>query len=565
MKITSIHKIKIIDNDVLDIISNTILNVDCGEIPLCPYDSCRLLSINLFSFVDNPFTDDATFNWIKYKEYCNIAQRLMDDIIDLEEEKIDNILNKISLENKEINNVEYSLWVDIKEKLLTGRRTGLSGIGIADTLAALGIDYNSDEGIKAAETIYKQLAIHSYTSSIIMAKERGAFPICNVGKEAKHVFIERIYNELPITIQNLYLQYGRRNIANLTIPPSGSLSLLAQISSGIEPVYQIYYTRRRKVNPNDSNIKIDFTDQSGDCWQEYKIFHPKFISWYNIFESQYEKKQLSELSKTELDELIFLSPYYNNTAYDINPLSRIKLQSVVNQWIDHSISATANLKASTTKEEINDIYLNAWKNGLKGFTIYRDGSRSGVLISNEEITPIQDIFKPKESAKRPKELIVNIHRLTTLKEKWMVLIGIIDNNPYEVFALKEPDELTLPKHIKTGILTKVKRGIYKLSTKNGKEIIHIENIMDYMPDDNKADTRKYSLMLRHYIHPKFIVQTIDKFAKDITSFDKAISRVLKLYINDNEEVSGEPCPNCGNTLIYESGCASCKACGWEKC
>jgi len=558
----------IINNSPGDVYSNEGFNSlstnPCAEQALPKYSTCRLMSLNLYSYVENPFTKDAWFNYAKYQEHIIIAQRLMDDIIDLEAEKIDRILSKIDLGVNDDNTtiVENNLWIEVKKKLLLGRRSGLSSIGIADTLAALNIPYASVKGISTAEQIYKELTTFSYMSSIIMAKERGKFEVCDVNKEKDHVFISKILNEFHPVIQNDYIKYGRRNIANTTCPPSGTISNLAQITSGIEPVYQIYYTRRMKVNPNDKNIKVDYIDDIGDHWQEYKVFHPKFITWYNIY-TENEGKQLSDLSKDELNEIIEQSSYYKQTSHDINPSTRVEMQSHIQQWIDSAISSTINLSKETTKETISEIYVNAWKNNLKGVTVYRDGSRSGVLITADEIKSI-DTFEPKESAKRPKHLPCNIHRLTALKEKWIVLIGILDNNAYEIFALKEPDELTLPKQVVKGIITKLKRGVYKLSSKNGEEKEHILNIMSYMSEDDKADTRKYSLMLRHYIHPKFIVETIDKFSKDITSFDKAISRVLKLYVKDGEEITGDTCPMCGSKLIYEAGCAHC-SCGWEKC
>lgn len=556
----------IIKNSPADIYSdegfNSLSTNPCGEIPLCALDSCRLMSINLYSFVVNPFTDTAWFNWERFKEVVEKAQRLMDDIIDLENEKIDRIIEKILVEYNETSEVEFNLWKGIKDKLLKGRRTGLSGIGIADTLAALGVSYNSQEGIVMSEKIYKELAISSYKESIILASQRGCFPIFNYNKEKDHIFISKILNELTDEYKELYKVCGRRNIANLTIPPSGTIANLAQISSGIEPVYQIYYTRRRKVNPNDSTVKVDYIDDLGDSWEEYKIFHPKFVEWYKIHHP--DKIDLQKIPVEYLHLIIKESPYFRQTANDVTPINRIKMQSFIQKWVDHSISSTLNLPKDTTEQIISDIYFSAFDYELKGVTIYRDGSREGVLITDNKIKQVEK-FEPRASAKRPKQLPCNIHRLTALKEKWIVLIGILDNNPYEIFALKEPDEITLPRDIKEGSVVKIKRGVYKLVTKNGKETDRIMNIMDYMPEDDKADTRKYSLMLRHRVHPKFIVETIQKFSKNITSFDNAISRVLKMYVKDGEVNTGEDCPICNSKLLYRSGCAECIQCGWSKC
>jgi len=544
----------------------------CGEIPLCPYDSCRLLSINMFGFIENPFTPEAYINWNKFKEVSYLAQKLMDDIVDLEQEKIIQIMKKIGgdKEPHSIKSIELNLWSRILDKLSTGRRTGLSVIGIGDALAALGKKYDEENDL--VEKIYKILALESYKASIDMAKERDAFPMWKYETEVNNVFIKRIMENLSEQYQKAYKKYGRRNIANLTIPPSGSLAILAQITSGIEPAFSLYYTRRRKVDK--THHKIDFTDQNGDCWEEYKVFHPKFkdwfyLNWQNILDEDpnllpnYKPSTppvLENYSKEQIDKIIEKSPYYKATANEIDPISKIKMQGKVQKWIDHSISVTHNLPQNITVEEVSNIYKIAYESGCKGCTIYRDGSRSGVLVT-EDKPKENKIFDFEDAYKRPKDLECHIHPVTVKGEAYIVLVGILNNKPYEVFALKQ-NGYDVPK-IKIGYLSKVKKGYYNLLNKN-KEIL-IDNVISHFerPID-EAITRLVSTSLRHRTHIKYIVEQLNKTPSEINDFSKVIARTLKKYIKDNES-STENCPVCSLKLSFQNGCVECKGCGFTQC
>jgi ribonucleoside-diphosphate reductase alpha chain len=478
----------------------------------------------------------------------------MDDVIDLEEEKIDKILEKIENdpEDEEIKAIEKNLWLKIRDKLVAGRRTGLSGIGLADTLASLGIPYSSDKGISLAEEIYKQLAITAYKSSIDMANDRGAFPIWSGESEMNNPFLGRVLEEFRDTkYQYLYEEYGRRNIACLTIPPSGTISLLAGISSGIEPVYQLSYKRRRKVDPNHPNIS--FIDKTGDCWEEYDVLHPKFKYYIqNIWDDD-----LQGVKQDELNRYKELSPYKNSTAYELNPLDRVKMQGAIQKWVDHSISSTINLPEEATEEDVANIYMEAWKQGCKGITIYRDGSRDGVLISSDDKEPLDD-FLPLDSVKRSKVLDCEIFYGTSKGIEYNVVIGLYKNRPYEVFATTD---LMVKKHTK-GELIKVKRGHYKV---NGD--INRDHLMENMSHHEKAITRACSAMLRHRMHVKYVVDFLYKTSEDdMTAFNKMIARVLKRFIKDKEEITGSTCENCGSSdLIYKDGCSECQSCGSSKC
>lgn len=523
----------------------------CGEIPLCPYDSCRLMSVNLYSFVENPFTDKAFFNYDKFKDVVYKAQRLMDDIVDLEEEKINLILNKIEndLEPEEIKTTEKNLWLKIKQKLLEGRRTGLSAIGLADCFASLHRTYGSQDSIELTEEIYKQFAISAYKSSIDMAKERGTFPIFDPDKETDNPFLIRLFPELSYLEAN----NGRRNIALLTIPPSGTISLLAGISSGIEPVYQLSYKRRRKLEKGNPNIT--FVDQNGDGWEEYNVFHPKYKLWCEMY----------DVNPNDLEEATKISPYDNSTAYEIDPLQRVNLQATIQKWIDHSISSTINLSETATEEEVSNIYMQAWKEGCKGITIYRDNCRTGVLISNTKKDIIE--FKQHNAPKRPKELICDIKSVSIKGKKFQVLIGLYNNKPYEVFVIPYKEIKPLNKQYK---ITKLSSGKYILSTLNWQEKNNINSgynfglLTEELTDEEATITRLVSTSLRHGASIKFIIEQLDKTHGDLTQFGKAIARALKNYISDTE-ITKELCPDCKSKLIYKDGCITCLSCGYSKC
>jgi ribonucleoside-diphosphate reductase alpha chain len=552
----------------------------CGEIPLCPYDSCRLLSVNLYSFVEYPFESKFSsrgvphFNYDKFKDVVYKAQRLMDDVVDLEEEKINLILNKIENdpEPEEIKKVEQDLWIKIKTKLLAGRRTGLSAIGLADCLAALNRGYATDESIELAEEIYKQFSISAYKSSIDMARDRGAFPIWNKDKEFLNPFIQRFIEEIDSnpyiysesTLENYY-KYGRRNIALLTIPPSGTISMMGKISSGIEPVYQLYYKRRYKILENTEEKKaFDFVDQNGDKWKEYIVWHPKFVEWY-IKASQCEHcpqialEALQTKDEKLLQEVIKISPFYKSTSYEIDPIQRVKLQGAIQKWIDHSISSTINLSEDTKEEQVSNIYMQAWKEGLKGVTIYRNNCRTGVLV---DIDKKDTEFKQHDAPKRPEILPCEIYKTKSKGREWNIVVGLYDNKPYEVFVTNYNIEFSKG----VGDIIKVKRGRYDIRLGNEG---YIENVTKDVPDDENMLTRMISTALRHGSSIKFIVEQLNKSTGDITSFSHAVARILKKYIKDGIETK-EVCPECGSKLIYQNGCKECSrennsSCSYSKC
>jgi len=531
--------------------ANGIIVHNCGEIPLCPYDSCRLMSLNLYGFIDDPYTNKAKIDWKKLKKYSYRSQKLIDDVIDLEEEKINKIIKKINQdpEPPEIKLVELKLWEKIKDKLIKGRRTGLSIIGIGDGLAALGLRYGSDKSNNLIEKVYKTLAINSYIASIDMAKERGKFPIWDYELEKDNPFLNRIISKLP----EGYKKCGRRNISNLTIPPSGSLSILGRITSGIEPVFSLFYTRRRKVNPDSS--KIDFIDSNNICWEEYNVLHPKLIEWYNI---NYPEENINELSKTELKEIIDKSPYYKSTANEIDPIQKIKMQGKIQKWIDHSISVTHNLPKGVSKDYVNEIYKVAYKYGCKGCTIYVDGSREGILTTEKQ----KSKFVNKDAYKRPKELICDVFNITYKGEKYLTLVGLVEGVlPYEVFALKLNG--FEPIKIKQGYITKIKKGYYNLLNPN-KEVI-IENITEKFEPREEVLTRLCSTSLRHGINIKFVIEQLQKAPTELNDFSKVIARTLKRYIKEGDK-STLICPDCNtNNLVFVGGCVECINCGYSGC
>lgn len=542
----------------------------CGELPLSPYDSCRLLAINLYSYVENPFTSKATFNFELFKTHVRYAQRIMDDIIDLEIEKIQKIIDKIENDPEEddVKNREYTLWKRIIEAAKNGRRTGVGITAEGDMLAALSLTYGQDKGIDFAELVQQTIAVQAYTESINMAEERCAFGVWNIDAEKGHPFIERILAELDPETLVKYKVTGRRNISLLTIAPTGTVSLMTQTTSGIEPMFKAYYKRRRKVNPNDQNVVIAYVDNVGDSWEEYMVFHHKFVDWFNITHPD-AKKKLNEYSEQELEEIVKISPYHLASSEDVDWVRKVEMQGRIQKWVDHSISVTVNLPADTPVNVVKDVYTAAWTNGCKGVTIYREGSRSGVLITKpKEIRGIRMHRAPK----RDKTMECDIHHVSANGKKWYVLVGLMESNesgvsemrPYEVFAFAQKN-IKLPARLKRGTLTRVKRGVYNLETEDG---LILENITDFFErNEEEALTRLISLALRHGTNIQFIYEQLSKSEGTIVSFSKAIARTLKSYLTDESRLANQKCENCGmvGTIVFSEGCHKCKNCGHEAC
>jgi ribonucleoside-diphosphate reductase alpha chain len=551
----------------------TVSTNPCGEIPLCPYDSCRLLAINLFSYVENPFTDKASFNFEKFKKHVAVAQRMMDDIIDLELEKIANILKKIEEdpEKDEIKNREYSLWMNIKNKAKEGRRTGIGITAEGDMLAALGIKYGSEEGNKFSENIHKTLAIEAYRASVNTAKERGAFPIFDAEKEKNNPFIKRL-KEADNQLYYEMLEYGRRNIALLTIAPTGTTSLMTQTTSGIEPVFLPVYKRRRKVNPNDKNVTVDFVDEVGDSWEEYVVFHHRFKQWMEVNGIDTNKK----LSQKKIDKLIKKSPYYKATSNDVDWLSKVAMQGAVQKWVDHSISVTINLPSDVDQELVGKLYIEAWKAGCKGVTVYRDGSRSGVLISNEDKNSNLNETLTSFPKKRPQILEADVVRFQNNKEKWIAFIGLIEGKPYEIFTgLSDDDEgILLPRWVNQGLIIKNRnedgssRYDFQYKNKRGYKTT-IEGLSYKFNPEYWNYAKLFSSTLRHGMPIDKIVDLINSLQLDsasINTWKNGVVRALKRYIEDGTEALGQTCENCkSENLIYQEGCLTCKNCGSSKC
>ena len=547
-------------------IFNGILTGQCGEIPLCPYDSCRLLAINLYSYVDNPFTPKSKFNFELFRKHVQIAQKIMDDIVDLEIEKIDKIINKIKNdpESEDIKRLELELWEKIKDKAIKGRRTGLGITAEGDMLAALGLRYGTKEATDFSVNIHKELALEAYKSSIDMARVRGAFPIFDRNKEGENPFVFRVMSEIQMQynksvgvesvndvelcdIQKDYINYGRRNIALLTIAPTGTTSLMTQTTSGIEPVFLPVYKRRRKTEDPD---KCDFKDEVGDMWEEYNVFHHKFVTW--LENKNLKIDDVKKYNSKQINELVGMSPYYKATSNDIDWMEKVRMQGEIQKWVDHSISVTINLPKDTKKELISDLYFEAWKSGCKGVTVYRDGSRSGVLVSTEGENKNINGF-PEE---RPKEVKCEINHLTIKGVKWVVLIGLVNNNPYEVFCLKEVD---IPKKYKTGVLSKIKSSSYDLKI-DGDGTVH--NITQAFENPLEgALTRQLSLNLKHTPLEDIYLQLQKE--GDVSDFNKAISRVFKKYLKDKK--LNNKCPECSNSLVMQDGCVICNNCGYSLC
>ena len=517
---------------------------NCGELPLCPYDSCRLLLLNLYGYVDNPFTNKAFFNFKKFKEDAIVAQRFMDDLVDIELEKIDGIIKKIRTDPEpfEVKKAELDLWKNMKRVCEGARRTGTGITALGDALAALGIKYGSTKSINTTRMIYKALKLACYRSSVEMAIELEPFSCWDPKLEKNNPFLLRIKEEDPDLYRDMN-KYGRRNIACLTTAPAGSVSLLTQTTSGIEPCYQISYKRRKKINVNDGDTRVDFVDDKGDAWQEFDIFHPKVKIW---------KEVTGETDVTK-------SPWYDCCANDLNWLNRIKLQAVANKEVDHSISSTLNLPEDVTVEEVAKIYETAWTEGCKGVTVYREGCRAGVMVDN---TAEEKMLKIKKTTapKRPKILPADIYHTVSKGESYFVILGILGDDPYEIFAGKNGQ---IKKSIKKGMIKKMKRGKYSLLEENG-DVIQ-EDISKHIDEEQEAITRLISSNLRHGCDVSFVVHQLEKVQGDLLSYSKAISRVLKKYIPDNTAVHGDSCKECGADLIREQGCVTCRSCGWSRC
>ena len=551
----------------------TVSTNPCGEIPLCPYDSCRLLAINLFSYVENPFTDKAAFNFDLFKKHIGKAQRIMDDIIDLELEKVDAILAKIDAdpEGEEVKNVERNLWLNIKQKAEEGRRTGIGITAEGDMLAALGIKYGSDAGTDFSVEIHKTIAIEAYRASVYAAKERGAFPIFDSEREKENPFILR----LKKADEKLYydmLQYGRRNIALLTIAPTGTTSLMTQTTSGIEPVFLPVYKRRRKVNPNDKGSRVDFVDEVGDSWEEYVVFHHRFKEWMTINGHSIDENY----SQEELNKLIEKSPYFGATSNDVDWLNKVRMQGAVQKWVDHSISVTINLPNDVDEELVGNLYMEAWQAGCKGVTVYRDGSRSGVLISNEEKKDDKNDGLTPFPTKRPQTLEADIVRFQNNKEKWIAFIGLIGGKPYEIFTgiADDEDGILLPRSVEDGTIIKNRNedgtSRYDFQYKNSRGYkTTIEGLSHKFDPEYWNYAKLISTTLRYGMPIEKAVELTNSLQLDsasINTWKNGVARALKRYVADGTVAHKQKCENCNSTeLIYQEGCLTCKDCGSSKC
>ncbi len=555
----------------------TVSTNPCGEIPLCPYDSCRLLAINLYSYVVNPFKPNAYFDFDLFKKHVALAQRIMDDIIDLELEKIERIMHKIDEdpENDEVKRAERVLWEKIYKKSGQGRRTGVGITAEGDMLAALGLRYGTEEATEFSEKVHKTVALGAYRSSVEMAKERGAFEIYDNKREQNNPFIQRLAEADPELYEEMK-KYGRRNIACLTIAPTGTTSLMTQTTSGIEPVFLPVYKRRRKVNPNDTNVHVDFVDETGDAFEEYIVFHHKFVTWMEA--NGYDPSK--RYSQEEIDELVAKSPYYKATSNDVDWLMKVKMQGRIQKWVDHSISVTINLPNDVDEDLVNRLYVEAWKSGCKGCTVYRDGSRSGVLISTksdknkkEELPPC----KPTTVVEvRPRILEADVVRFQNNKEKWVAFVGLLDGHPYEIFTgLQDDDEgILLPKSVTSGRIIKnidedgTKRYDFQFENKRGYKTT-IEGLSEKFNKEYWNYAKLISGVLRYRMPIEQVIKLVGSLqlnSENINTWKNGVERALKKYIQDGTEAKGKKCPNCGNeTLVYQEGCLICTTCGASRC
>mgnify|MGYP005814775063 FL=1 len=551
----------------------TVSTNPCGEIPLCPYDSCRLLAINLFSYVEDPFTDKAKFNYELFKKHIGAAQRIMDDIIDLELEKIDAIIEKIDAdpETDEVKGVEKNLWLNIQKKAQEGRRTGIGITAEGDMLAGLGIRYGSEEGVAFSTEIHKNIALAAYRASVDTAKERGAFSIFDSDREKENPFILRL-KEADEKLYYDMLEYGRRNIALLTIAPTGTTSLMTQTTSGIEPVFLPVYKRRRKVNPNDKDVRVDFVDEVGDSWEEYVVFHHRFKEWMKVNGQDIDKNY----SNAELDELVKASPYYQATSNDVDWLSKVRMQGAVQKWVDHSISVTINLPNDVSEDLVGKLYLEAWQAGCKGVTVYRDGSRSGVLISNDEKKEEEQEETGIFPTKRPQVLEADVVRFQNNKDKWIAFIGLIDGRPYEIFTGFSDDEdgILIPRWVNEGLIIKnrnedgTSRYDFQYKNKRGYKTT-IEGLSHKFNPEFWNYAKLISSTLRHGMPIDNVVNLVNSLQLDsesINTWKNGVARALKRFIADGTLAKKEKCTNCNSSnLIYQEGCLTCKDCGSSKC
>ncbi len=557
----------------------TISTNPCGEIPLCPYDSCRLLSINLYSYVNDPFTDHASFDFDKFKKHVTFAQRIMDDIIDLELEKIEAIMDKIKHDpqSEEIKGAEYHLWEKIIDKSGKGRRTGLGITAEGDMIAAMGHRYGSQEAIDFAVEVQRTLALTAYGSSVTMAKERGAFAIYDASREKNNPFVLRIKDAAPQLYEDM-VKYGRRNIACLTIAPTGTTSLMTQTTSGIEPVFMPVYKRRRKVNPGDANVHVDFVDEVGDSFEEYIVYHPKFLVWMNTVGLDVNKRY----SQEELDEIVARSPYYKATANDVDWLMKVRMQGAIQKWVDHSISVTVNLPNNVDEALVNDLYVEAWRSGCKGCTIYRDGSRAGVMVGlkkkKKENQPQEqpECRRPEVTEVRPQTLECDVVRFQNNKEKWVAFVGLLNGYPYEIFTgLQDDDEgIVLPKTVTKGKIIKQTnedgshRYDFQFENKRGYKTT-VEGLSEKFNPEYWNYAKLISGVLRYRMpidHVIKLVGSLQLKSESINTWKNGVERALKKYIVDGTVAQGKICPQCGQeTLVYQEGCLICKNCGASRC
>ncbi len=561
----------------------TVSTNPCGEIPLCPYDSCRLLSINLYSYVEHPYTPEASFNFDLFRRHVAAAQRLMDDIVDLELEKIDLIIEKVKSDpqSDEVKGAEAHLWEKIKRKSGMGRRTGVGITGEGDMLAAMNLRYGTQEATDFSVGVHKALALAAYRSSVDMARERGAFEIYDAEREKNNPFINRI-KEADANLYADMAKYGRRNIACLTIAPTGTTSLMTQTTSGIEPVFMPVYKRRRKVNPGDENVHVDFVDEVGDSFEEYIVYHRKFLTWMEVNGIDTTKRY----SQEEIDALVEQSPYYKATANDVDWLMKVRMQGAIQKWVDHSISVTVNLPASVDEDLVDKLYVEAWRSGCKGCTIYRDGSRSGVMISvsdkdkkkdeKEQNAAVSPCKHPDVVEVRPKELECDVVRFQNNKEKWVAFVGLLNGYPYEIFTGLQDDEegIVLPKTVTKGKIIKQTdesgkhRYDFQFENKRGYKTT-VEGLSEKFNPEYWNYAKLISGVLRYRMpidHVIKLVSSLQLKSESINTWKNGVERALKKYIVDGTEAKGRKCPVCGQeTLIYQEGCLICKNCGASRC
>ena len=557
----------------------TVSTNPCGEIPLCPYDSCRLLSINLYSYVVNPFTPEAYFDFELFKKHVFAAQRIMDDIVDLELEKIDQIMTKIGddPQSNEVRGAEYHLWEKIKRKSSMGRRTGVGITAEGDMLAAMGLRYGTEEATNFSVEVHKTLALTAYRSSVEMAKERGAFEMFDAQREAANPFINRL-KDADAALYDDMVKYGRRNIACLTIAPTGTTSLMTQTTSGIEPVFMPVYTRRRKVNPNDTDVHVDYTDEVGDSFEEYIVYHKKFLTWMETNGIDATKKY----SQDEIEQLVAKSPYYKATANDVDWLMKVKMQGAIQKWVDHSISVTVNLPSDVDEALVNKLYVEAWRSGCKGCTIYRDGSRSGVMIAvskkdkKENSDAPLPCKHPEVTEVRPQVLDCDVVRFQNNKEKWVAFVGLLDGYPYEIFTGLQDDEegIVLPKTVVKGKIIKStdedgkKRYDFQFENKRGYKTT-VEGLSEKFNPEYWNYAKLISGVLRYRMPIEHVIKLVGSLqlkSESINTWKNGVERALKKYIIDGTEAKGQKCPNCGQeTLVYQEGCLICKNCGASRC